>query len=247
MLYITSTRLMRESEDAVRAHAGAGDEVPRRVCSQILANEPRYAEWHASHETKMRNVAGARLRYPQVLALRGVAVQQVHRTALINYLRLGQITGAARDSALRLFHGVSDLRDAALAEHRSYLLAASTQVCTYDLLDLVGDNEGLELIRRYELTYAQYFSMFCERAAALQAGTSYLLGALLPEVKNVADRLRLKIVGSESRLMLPRLAAAAVGHAAPHLRTPGPPERPRYGPLAASRPADPRARAHNAR
>jgi hypothetical protein len=117
VLYITSTRLMRESEDAVREHAGSGDDVWRRVCSQLIASRPRYAEWHASHEMKMGKVARARIRGPQVGALRTVAVQQIHRTALVNYLRLGRVTGPASDNALRLFHGVSDLRDATLAEH----------------------------------------------------------------------------------------------------------------------------------
>lgn len=210
VLYITSTRLMRESEDAVRAHASSGDEAFRRVCSQLLANEPRYGEWHALHEAKMRNVASPGRRDPQVQALRAVAVEQVHRTALVNYLRQGRITGGARERALSLFHGISDVRDATLAEHRTYLLAASTQVCAHDLLELVGDDEGLGLIRRYELAYTQFFGMFCERAIAQQTGRNYLLGSLLPEVKGVADRLRLQIVGARLKPVEPRRAAGGV-------------------------------------
>ncbi len=210
MLYITSTRLMRESEDAVREHAYSGEEVSRRICSQLLANEPRYGEWHARHEVKMRFVAHPRRRDPQIQALRTVAVEQVHRTALVNYVRQGRITGAARDRALGLFHGIADVRDAALAEHRSYLVAASTQVCAYDLLGLVGDGEGLTLIRRYELAYGQYFAMFCEREIARQVKASYLLGFLLPEVKDVADRLRLRIVGARLKPADPRRSPGGV-------------------------------------
>jgi hypothetical protein len=250
-LYITSTRLMRESEDAVREHAGSGNDVWRRVCSQLIASQPRYAEWHASHETKMWKVAGARVRGPQVDALRTVAVQQVHRTALVNYLRLGRVTGPARDSALRLFHGVSDLRDATLAEHRSYLVAASTQVCAHDLLELVGDGEGLNLIRRYELAYTQYFAMFCERAFALQTGRNYLLGSLLPEVKDVAERLRLEIVGSQLRPLVPRPVVAAAAQNAWPARKPAravvPRDRNRAGPRAAGQPVNPRARSRTGR
>lgn len=242
---------MRESEDAVRAHAGSGDELSRRVCSQLLASEPRYSEWHAFHERKMRNVAEVRLRHPQVLALRAVAVQQVHRTALINYLRMGRITGPMRDDALRLFHGMSDLRDAALAEHRSYLLAASTQVCAHDLLDLVGDREGLTFIRHYELAFMQYFTMFCERALALQAGRSYLLGSLLPEVKGVAERLRCKIVGSDLQPTWLRPAAAAGAQSASAARTPAraqaPRDRGRFGPRSASLPASRQGRSRTGR
>lgn len=242
---------MRESEDAVREHAGSGDDVWRRVCSQLIANQPRYAEWHASHEMKMWKVAGARVRGPQVGALRTVAVQQVHRTALVNYLRLGRVTGSARDSALRLFHGVSDLRDATLAEHRSYLVAASTQVCAHDLLDLVGDADGLNLIRRYEQAYTQYFAMFCERAIALQTGHSYLLGSLLPEVKNVADRLRLKIIGSTLRPLAARPVGVVAAHSALPARKPAraatPRDRDRAGQRAAGQPVTPRARSRTVR
>lgn len=198
MLYITSTRLMRLSENSVREHASSGEEIPRRVCSQLLANEPRYGEWHARHEAKMRSVASQRLRDPQVMALRTVAVEQVHRTALVAYLRRG-VTGAARERALGLFYGLSDARDATLAEHRSYLIAASTQVCAHDLLELVGDHEGLDLVRQYEIAYGQYFAMFCERAVALQMGQNYLLSALLPEVKDAAERLRRRILRSKVR------------------------------------------------
>lgn len=201
---------MLESEQAVREHAGSkDDEISQRVCSQLLASEPRYSEWHSSHEVKMRHVADKRRHHPQVLQLRAVAIQQVHGTALVNWLRAGRVTGTARDNALRLFHGVSDLRDATLAEHRSYLVAASTQVCTRDLLGLVGDAEGLDMLRRYELAYSQYFAMFCERSLALQKGKSYLLGSLLPEVKDVADRLRLTIIGSKLRPAGPRKVTGA--------------------------------------
>lgn len=241
---------MRESENAVREHAGSGDDVWRRVCSQLIASEPRYAEWHASHEMKMWKVADARVHGPQVLALRTVAVQQIHGTALVNYLRLGRVTGAARETTLRLFHRVSDLRDATLAEHRNYLVAASTQVCAHDLLELVGDVEGLELIRRYELAYTQYFAMFCERAFALQGGNNYLLGSLLPEVKDVADRLRVRIVGSTVRPLTRPAAVAAAPTASPArkpARARAPLDRDRAGPRAAGPPATPRAKSRTAR
>lgn len=231
---------MRESEDAVREHAGCGDEILQRVCAQLLAKPPRYSEWHALHERKMRSVADARLREPQVLQLRGIAMQQVHRTAVVNYLRLGRVTGAARDQTLALFHGIADPRDATLAEHRNYLLAASTQVCAHELLDLVGDREGYRLLRRYELAYAQYFAMFCDRARALQKGRRYLLETLLPEVRSVADRLRVRIVGAPLPIGPPR-SAGAVAHIEPALRTPARAVKPRDRARAGQRAGSPRA------
>ena len=229
MFYLSSTRLMRESEQAVQQHASGGDEIPQRVCSQLLANPPRYSAWHAQHELKMRNVSVARRRDPLVSGLRAVAVEQVHRTAVVNYLRLSRITGAARDQTLAVFHGVSDARDAALAEHRSYVVAASTQVCAHDLLELVGDVGGLDLLRQYELAYGQYFGIFCEQARARQAGEPYLLGSLLPEVKAVAERLRRRIIAADLRVATigrarsllddrDRAGPASVGSSSPALR-----------------------------
>ena len=251
VLYITSARLMLESEQAVREHARSGDEIPQRVCSQLLASRPRYSEWQARHEIKMRNVANARHRDPQVLGLRGVLIEQVHRTAVVDYLRLGGVTGRAREQTLALFHGVSDPHDAALAEHRTYLLAASTQVCTRDLLDLVGDREGLDLVHRYELAYRQYFAMFCDRERTLAAGKAYFLDALLPEVKIVADRLRLQIVGAQIRPMDSRREVGDALHRASPARKPARAPAPRGrapgGPLSAALPASRKAKTRTAR
>jgi hypothetical protein len=196
MLYITTTRLMLESERVVQDTALVGEEIPRRACSQLIADRPRYSQWHSHHELRMDGVAKTRRREPAVERLRALAVEQVHKTALVSYLRDGRVVGSARDRTLRLFYGPADIRDATLVEHRNYLLAASTQLCAHDLLGLVGDDEGLALIRTYELAYHQYFSLFCERGRAAQAGESYLLGSLLPEVKGTADRLRQRILGT---------------------------------------------------
>jgi hypothetical protein len=154
----------------------------------------------------MDSVAHARRRERQVLKLRSIAIAQVHRAALVRYLRDGRIVGADREQTLRQFYGISDVRDAALAEHRNYLLAASTQLCAGQILELVGDQQGIDLVHSYELAYTQYFAMFCDRSRALHSGKSYLLASLLPEVKNVADRLRLRILDSN----LPVLRPAAI-------------------------------------
>ena len=44
--------------------------------------------------------------------------------------------------------------------------------------------------RSYEAAYGAYFSMFCERARAVCNGTPYLLGSLLPEVRQTAQQSR---------------------------------------------------------
>ena len=197
MLYITQTRLMRESEQTVLERANSDDEIARRICSQLLDDSARYAQWHARHEIHMGGVASARRHERQVLKLRAIAIEQVHRTALVRYLRDNHVVGAERDRTLRALYGINDIRDSTLAEHRTYLLAASTQLCTSDIHDLVGDDRGQGLLRRYELAYGQYFGMFCDRARAIQHGRGYLLTAFIPEVRSVAERMRLKILDME--------------------------------------------------
>lgn len=210
MIYLTQTRLMLESEQTIRERATAAEEVPRRVCSQLLADQPRYALWHSRHERSMNGVSSARLRDRQIMALRSVAIEQVHRAALVRYFRDHQIKGVARELTLREFYGVADTRDSIIAEHRSYLLAESTQLCAADILELVGDRRGVQLFRSYELAYGQFFGMFCDQARAARTGHRYLLASLLPEVRETAERARLRILDSQLLPVRPSAASHAV-------------------------------------
>lgn len=194
---------MVESEETVRTRAFAGDEIHKRLCRQLLADVPRYTLWHSRHSHHMVSVAEARWREKQILSLRALSIEQVHQAALVRYFRDHHVIGAARDQTLREFYGVVDPRDAALLEHRRYQLAASTQLCAANILELVGDQRGLDLVRRYEAAYDQYFSLFCDRARSLQNGRHYLLENLLPEVRGVADRLRSEVLDSKLVPMQP--------------------------------------------
>ena len=198
MIYLTHARLMLESEQAVVGRASAADELPRRICRQLLADGARYALWHVRHDGHMVVVANERRRPRQIMSLRSISVGQVHRAALVSYLRERQISSHGRDATLREFYGVLDPTEAAILEHRNYLLAASTKFCAADILGMAGDERGLELLHSYELAYGQYFAMFCERARARQAGASYLLAALIPEVRDVAGRIRARLLDRQS-------------------------------------------------
>ena len=153
---------MLESEQAITDHASNGPPPSRRACSQVLNEPTRYVRWHVRHELRMSVVAGVRLRQRQILALRAFALEQIHSSALVRYLRDYQVVGQARDHTLREFFGVADPRDAALMAHRDYLLAASSQVCATEVLALADDTHGVELLNDYEQAYGQFFSMFCE-------------------------------------------------------------------------------------
>jgi hypothetical protein len=197
--YFSQSRLMLESEQAINEHAHAGPLVTQRVCTQLLSEPTRYVRWHIRHEQRMGAVAEARRRQQQILVLRAFALEQIHASALVRYLRDYHVVGATRDRTLRDFFGVVDPRDAALKAHRDYLLAASSQVCAADLLELANDSLGVELLNDYEQAYGQFFSMFCESSRHKQDGEPYLLASLLPEVRTAANNLRRRIVEGDSR------------------------------------------------
>jgi hypothetical protein len=155
----------------------------------------------------MGAIAHAQLRPRQILGLRAFALEQVHGTALVRYLRDYGVVGDVRDRTLREFFGVADSRDAALAAHRDYLLAASSQVCAVELLGLANDAKGVELLGDYELAYSQFFSMYCEWSRARRIGEPYMLASLLPDVRKVATTLRRRILEGDSR-RVPRIQLA---------------------------------------
>jgi hypothetical protein len=190
---------MLESEQVITDHASHGPPVTARACAQVVNEPTRYVRWHVRHESRMGTVADARLRQRQILALRAFGLEQVHASALVRYLREYRVVGAARDRTLRDFFGVVDSQEAAVMAHRDYLLAASSQVCASELLNLVNDERGVELLNDYEKAYGQFFSMFCESSRAKQGGEPYLLSSLLPEVRVVATNLRRRILEGDSR------------------------------------------------
>jgi hypothetical protein len=190
---------MLESEQAINEHAHVGPAVTQRVCSQLLDDPTRYVRWHVRHEQRMGAVADARIRPRQILALRAFALEQIHGSALVRYLREHHVVGEDRDRTLHHFFGVADARDAALMAHRDYILAASSQVCATDLLGLARDDYGVELLGDYEQAYGQFFSMFCESERSRQNGEPYLLASLLPEVRVAASHLRRRILEGDSR------------------------------------------------
>ena len=125
---------MRESERIVHETARNTAARDRGVCGQLIASEPRYTLWHTRHEQRMSPIAKHGRRDSQILELRRAGVEQLHRAALVRYLRDWNVTGPERDQTLRQFYNVVDSREAAILEHRSYIAAASSQLCATELL-----------------------------------------------------------------------------------------------------------------
>lgn len=181
---------MDESERTVHAGAAHGVGPVRRVCRQLVSDEVRYRFWLRRHEQPMTHVAEWKHRQKQILQLRNAAVQQVHKTALVRYLKEYHITGKARDLTLAEFHGVTDPVQAAINEHHTYLLSASTGYCAEHLLAMVDDTHGLEMIQEYRQIYDQFFALYCGQARAIRRQKQYLLAGFVPEFRATATRSR---------------------------------------------------------
>jgi hypothetical protein len=197
VIYLTHARLMAESENSVQMHAAVGEGVEHRVCAQVVADKPRYALWLSRHDRSMTRVASLRERNRQVTDLRAVVVAQIHRTALVRYFREYRITGESREQTLSEYYRAWDPRRAIVAEHKAYLVSASTQYSALDLLDLADDRRGLDMLRRYEVVYGHFFSMFCDQARATDNNKIYLLESLIPEIRQNATRMRQRILAGE--------------------------------------------------
>jgi hypothetical protein len=138
-----------------------------------------------------------RRRQRQVPALRAISLRQIHGSALVRHLREDHVIGSARTRTLRLFFGVADARNATLRAHRDYLLSATSQVCTIELLALANDVRGVQLLHDYENVFGQFFGVFCATACSGQADEPYLLAGLLPEIRLSAANLRRKILDGD--------------------------------------------------
>jgi hypothetical protein len=146
----------------------------------------------------MWTVAGARQREAQTCKLRLVATHQIHRAALVRHLRDNEVVGASRAQLFAEFYGPLDSDCAVLAEHRNYQQAVSSQLCATDLLQLVGDRHGLELLEAYQQQYGLYFAMYCDRLLARLNHRPYILSSLVPEVRATAGNLRQMLVAGHS-------------------------------------------------
>jgi hypothetical protein len=190
LIYLTRHRLMDESEKMVHAGAARGQDSVGRVCRQLISDEARYRFWLVRHDQRMNQVALSKTQPDQIIGLRSAALAQVHKTALVCYLRDYKITGRNRDLALAEFYGVIDTQQATIAAHQSYLLSASTGLCAEELLAMVSDTHGLRMIWDYREAYGQFFSMYCSRARAHRLGKRYLLSGFIPELKLKTTQIR---------------------------------------------------------
>lgn len=178
-------------------HTDAHSDYYRIPVSRLLDDGQQYQRWEASHARQMREVAHCDGTVRQAMELRRLALSLIHRRGLVDYLRSWKVTGERRAVLMRMFYGCIDHREAVISEHRQFIMAASSGLCTEVLVDAVNDANGFKLLARYQQLYAQYFQMFCQYSLAEFTGEAELAAALKPgmlEQRSYANLVRRQVL-----------------------------------------------------
>jgi hypothetical protein len=177
---------MEESES--RVHMSVYLRTPAdAVARRMLDCRETYRRWEAEHGRLMHTVSDRGRLAEQVTALRNAIFALVHRRAVFEYLRKGEISGSKRRRVLALFYGCRDYTDAVLREHANYVRCSSSYLCTHHLGEhLVQDAAFDEPLQLYEEWYAEYFRAYCDSEVAEaeeERQASEALSALQPLLK----------------------------------------------------------------
>ena len=190
-------KLMDESEYALREACDSSSQRVSRIVSTLIGDSQKYRHWEANHADLLLPVAEQSNKNRQILALRKLEVQLVHRRALFNLLRSQEVRGKAREKLFRLFRATRDFQDAVIAEHQQYMMAMSSRVSADHLIDVMHDERSKRLIDQYEETYADYFKMKCFLAITEE---SYFIELVQMTLKDAREDLRKKRERIETEL-----------------------------------------------
>lgn len=133
-------------------------------------------------------------RTSQILQLRKLETDLLHRSSLITFIRTHQIKGEQRKRLFEAFHGARDPVDAILIEHRNYLLAESSHLSTDHLIGLMHDTTSLDLLRLYSRAYAMYFSLYCYSASTDDSTMADAVRETMQDAAKRVKRLRSRLL-----------------------------------------------------
>jgi len=152
---------MDESEQALSDAVEGHRQRDARIARQILGDSKIRRLWESRHADLLLPVAEHGRRTRQIFALRNIAVQLLHRRALIRHIRKNRIVGEERDKLLSIYYGPMDRSNAIMAEHRQYQLSVSSRVSTDHLINIMCDPVSTRLLSKYESIYSEYFELYC--------------------------------------------------------------------------------------
>ncbi|MDZ7643423.1 MAG: hypothetical protein U5K76_03840 [Woeseiaceae bacterium] len=189
--------LMQESEQALNDAATGPITHTSRVARQVVGDTKLHGLWESRHAELVRPVAAVERRAPQVIALRKLEVQMLHRRALVDHVRRHAIVGAERDRLFAVFYGNRESGNAVLAEHRQYLLAVSSVISADHLIDVMHDDVSTRLLRLYADAYRDYFQYYCLVATEADPLMADALRPTMMEARNRAVRIRKRLESAD--------------------------------------------------
>ena len=183
-------RLMDESEQALSDAAHSASAMQSRIANQVLTDPQTHRLWESQHASLVGQVAEHRRRLNQIMAMRSIEAQLLHRRALIDHIRNRKIVGAERDKLFHVFYGPKDVINAIVTEHRKYVLALSSYISVEHLINVMQDPISTQLLAVYERTYQEYFDLYCVMAKAEDAAIANAVVPVLQEARQRAKRVR---------------------------------------------------------
>lgn len=192
---ISHARLMRESTDRVQTALISPDNNEQLVARRILENPAVWSQWENEHSSLMRQLANCGARRVQVAALKHATFRLLHGKALFQYLRRGEIRGAARVQVMAHFRAGRNYEDAMVAEHHVYLRKACSYLCASHVgSGVVEDPSFLDPMQQYEQLYAEYFNVYCATLIESSNSRTVSQAALLPLLKKQLNEYRWAIL-----------------------------------------------------
>ncbi len=186
-------KMMDESEYAIQGASVAAPSRESRIVNNMLQNSRVYKAWESRHADLILPAAEHRFKKRQIVALRNVEVDLVHRRALFKFIIKNGLRGQQRRHLFRIFHNTLDFNAAVLMEHQHYMLAVSSRVSADHLIDIMYDPGSKELLRQYEKIYSGYFEMKCYVAGMGDSECIELVRAGLPDARKKLSEARKRI------------------------------------------------------
>lgn len=151
---------MNESEQALLDATAANSKQNSRNANYVLSDPDTHQLWESRHAELVRPVAEQGNRAKQVLALRDIEIQLIHKRTLFNHIRKNQLRVQERAEMYSAFCAPKNLHDAILMEHRQYMLSVSCHVSTDHLITVMQDPPGKRLLEQFEMLFTNQFDLY---------------------------------------------------------------------------------------
>src|ERR1700722_20867778 len=189
---------MSESTDRVRSALYSENPNEQLIASRLLESAAAFSAWESEHSGLMREVANPSFKRTQAALLKKATLRLIHRKALFEYLRDGQIRGNVRQRIIASFHPTQDYTRSVIAEHGLYLRKACSFLCTSHVGgNVVRDPGFFDPMTRYQELYAEYFQLFCRTHFGTDSADTEPQGELLPLLKHQLEECRKAIMNPQ--------------------------------------------------